>query len=52
MTVQQTGSERALEEARIALNKALGMKTMSPELTGRAKEALRFVEQALASLMS
>jgi hypothetical protein len=29
-----------LKEAEIALNKALGMKTMSPDLTTRATEAL------------
>lgn len=52
MKVQRIGSERALKEARIALNKALGMKTMSPDLTKRATQALSDVERALAAIRS
>jgi hypothetical protein len=38
-----------LKEAEIALNKALGMKTMSPDLTTRATQALDGVRKLRAS---
>lgn len=50
MKVQRIGSERALKEARKALNVALGMKTMSPDLTTRATKALNDVNLVLTSV--
>lgn len=42
--MQRIGSEKALKEAEIALNKALGMKTMSPDLTKRASVRLHKIQ--------
>lgn len=50
MKVQRIGSVAALRAARIAFNKALGMKAMSPELTASVKELLKDVEQALRAM--
>jgi hypothetical protein len=49
MKVQRIGSATALKEAEIALNKALGMKTMSPDLTTRATQALGNIRKLRAS---
>lgn len=48
MKVQRIGYAKALKESEIALNKAIGMRSMSPDLTKRAIAAAKDIRRLRA----